>query len=158
MSSTGKRVMKPHMKISVSKSKFKKEAVLATCCELATDKESFLLQKSKDGKFYDVLVTSSAYAGNDDPDEEKQKTAAREFRNLLYEKQIQITILKNNIKTCEEIVYNALSNPKIFKEEEPEEALPESIAKIIEESSAHSDESYLDDILNIAVPWEEKNK
>ena len=140
------------------KSKFKKEAVLATCCELATGENAFLIQKSDDGKFYDVLLKLGSSAEHANPGEEEKKAFVSEFRKQLYEKQIQITLMKSNMKTCEEIVYNALSNPVIFKKEEEEKPLLESIAKIIEESSSEGDESYLDDVLNIAVPWEEKHK
>lgn len=148
----------PHIKISVSKSKFLKEAVFAACCELASNENFFLLQKSGDGKFIDVMVTLGATASGSEHGEQELKSVVREFKDTLYEKQLQITLLKNNMKTCEDLVYNALSNPIIFKDNEGDEPLPESIARILEESSGQGEESYLDDILKIAVPWDERNK
>lgn len=148
--------MEPHIKISAPKAKFAREAVLAACCELASDDKSFLVRKSDDGKFMDVLITLSASGAA--RGEEGFKETAGEFKAALFEKQLQIQLLKNNMKTCEEIVYNALSNPAVFKQGEPEDALPDSIARIINESAGQEEESYLDDILKIAVPWEDNKQ
>ncbi|MFA6449214.1 MAG: hypothetical protein WCX65_07105 [bacterium] len=116
------------------------------------------MQKSDDGKFYEALVSLTPASSGPDYDEQKLKSAVREFKDILFEKQLQIMLLKNNMKACEELAYNALSNPIVFKENEGNEPLPESIAKILEENSGQGEESYLDDVLKIAVPWEERNK
>lgn len=141
-------------KLSITKKGYLKEAVLATCVEMQDRGFVFLVNESDDGKYYEVDL--SVVKGSNS--EESVRSAIDEFKAVLDEKHIKIKLLKNNIKNSEQIAYNALSNPVFFDDGEKESKIPDSIAKILEESADDSDESYLDDPLNIAVPWEERNQ
>lgn len=140
-------------KISVLKKGYLKEAALAACVELQGKNLCFRIDESEDGKYMDVMMT--VLSG--DKSEPAVRGLIEKFGKILDEKQIQIKLIKNNMDACEQITYNALSNPVFFEEGAKEDKIPDSIAKILEDSSDDNDESYLDDPLNIATPWEEKS-
>ena len=149
-------MMEPDIKISINKRGFQTEAILATCNEMSGGGEYYLIRKNDDGKHIDVLISMADFIDPSRKSEKGLRERIEEFKTLLNENQVRIKLLKSNHPDREQIVYNALSNPVFFQENEQEEQIPESIAKILEESSDESEESYLDDPLNIAVPWEEK--
>lgn len=145
----------PQIIISLKKKAFAIEPVLTTCTELSDAGKSFFVRPSDDGKSYEVLVSLTGVAAHETQNEEALKLIVRDFEQSVFDNQIRLMIARNNTDNREQIVFNALSNPVFFAEEGKDDEIPESIRKILEEDPAESDESYLDDPLQIAVPWDE---
>ena len=148
-------MMNPDIKITILKKNYSVEAILSTCTELSQKKGAFFVQPGEDGKSYEVLISRIGNTDGAGGDEPALRALAAEFETLLYDNQVRLLLSKNNQESREQIVFNAISNPVFFEEERKEEDIPESIRKILEEDAGESDESYLDDPLQIAVPWEE---
>jgi len=147
--------MKADIKITIPIRNYPLDAVLATCNELADTGASFLIRKDEEQKAMDVLVT---YGTDGIEADAALREMVEAFKYLLLEHHLRFSLLAGNRSQREQLVYNALSNPIFFEDTAKEPEIPESIAKILEEDAGKSEESYLDDPLKIAVPWEEKNK
>lgn len=146
--------MKADIKITIPSKNYPLDAVLATCNELSDTGAAFLLKKNEHDEALDVIIT---YAPESDDLEKAQRDLIEIFKTVLLENNLRFSLIANNRSLREQLVYNALSNPVFFEDTAEEPELPESIAKLLEEDG-ESEESYLDDPLKIAVPWEEKNK
>lgn len=146
-------MIEPNLKIIVNKRQYSKLAVLLTSNAFSND-AFFLIQNGENKDLLEVLATLRNPENAPDHGEAAARQLFARFQETLRENQIRVTLMKKNKPQRVQMLNHALTNPVLDEHSSASLDIPESIAKILEEDTG--DESYLDDPLNIAVPWEEK--
>jgi hypothetical protein len=146
-------VAEPDIKITLSTKHYSIYSILTTSNTFST-KAYFLLQKNGNKDQVDILITLKDHGDSARNREDAARRLLSDFKESLRENQIRFTLMNNNKTRRGQMLDHALNNPLFIDDKSENIELPESIAKILQEDTG--DESYLDDPLQIAVPWDKK--
>ena len=142
----------PQLEILINSKVYPLDAVLSAAYAFI-DKGYFLVDK--EGKdYFKVIVAAKPGVG-----EEVLKEIAGEFENQLLSEALRARIAKRTAKIRDTIVGAALAyamerGQEELPEEEDLEDLPPEVLEVLK--GEDEDLDFLEDPLNIAVPWEEK--
>lgn len=143
----------PDLKVVITKKNYSNFAILATSNAFSPE-AGFLIRNGEDKDRAEVLITLKTPEDSAGEREEKARELFKRFEQALAENQVRYTLMKKNAAQRVQMLNHALTNPVLADEKSTGVEIPESIAKILEEDTG--DESYLDDPLKIAVPWEDR--
>ncbi len=140
--------------ITVPAAHYSLNAIMATCTQIADHGWSFHLTQNHTQNTIEIHATPKSAPTVHAIIPPEQLTAT--IQTALQEHNLRFRLITKNKPNREKLTYNALSNPAFLTETAPEPPLPESLLKILNEDPSDTQQSYLDDPLNIALPWENK--